>query len=170
MWRQFKNVSLFCRRSFYWEKPQIFAPIIITTAIYIYTYPIFFNHLGESENFKKSWPKKLVKSNKSISQNFTLRKNGKYPKKIREIDSFHLTSIFGLDFFKISVPLWSYLASYFAFLARTQMCKEKPKISQRIRWVKKSLSSFFPPSQYFIILKKSAICGIFTKFFKNCHF
>ena len=66
---------------------------------------------------KKSRPKKLVKkSNKLISQksflnifhknqNFTIRKYGKYPKKkFREIDSFHLTSFFGLDLFKFSCP------------------------------------------------------------------
>ena len=67
------------------------------------------------ENLKNCRPKKLVKSNKSISRNFTLTKmaknqillnfHGKYSKKIRKIALFDFTSFFGLDFFKFSGPL-----------------------------------------------------------------
>ena len=46
------------------------------------------------ENFKKSKPKKNVKSNKSISRNFV----SNIQKKIREINSFHFTSFLAWTF------------------------------------------------------------------------
>ena len=81
------------------------------------------------ENLKKSRPKKLVKSNKSISRNFILTKFHflqfqKWPKinfwtgkkfktaenaisRKKFFDFFDFSSLFCLDFFKFSGPLWS---------------------------------------------------------------
>ena len=54
-------------------------------------------HSG-TENFKNSRPRKLVKSNKSISE------NGKYPKTYC-VKLIHFISRVGIDFFRFSGPL-----------------------------------------------------------------
>ena len=73
------------------------------------------------ENLKKSRPKN---SWNQISE------NGKYPtKKIREIDLFHFTSFFGLDFLKFSGPPCDMMYFAFLILSSSTVIKIKRKIN-----------------------------------------
>ena len=91
--------------------------------ILVYEVIVYTVHLDHSrpKRLQKSRPKKTreIKSNKSISRNFTLRKWKISKKKFREIDSFHLTSFLAWNF----LNFLAYCATTITKIRRNSMPK-----------------------------------------------